>query len=64
MKCKNCGGEDFTVMTTMIVSFPFEYYHKLTKTKMRKKEFGVWGVNWNDSDFICKKCGNTIISKK
>ncbi len=60
MKCKHCGCEDFTVMTSMIVSMPFDMYHNLTKKKMLKKEFEVWGVNWDLADFICKECGNTV----
>ena len=64
MKCKNCGCEDFTVMTSMIVSMPFDMYHNLTKKKMRKKEFEVWGVNWDLADFICKKCGNIVFSSR
>ena len=64
MKCKHCGCEDFTVMTSMIVSMPFDMYHNLTKKKMRKKEFEVWGVNWDLADFICKECGNTIFNSR
>lgn len=60
MKCKNCGSEEFTVMTTMLVSMPFEMYHKLTKKKMRDKEFKIWGVRWGKADFICKNCGLVI----
>lgn len=64
MKCKNCGCEDFTMMTTMIVSFPLEWQGRLTKRKMTKKEFKVWGVNWDLSDIICKNCGYVIFSRK
>lgn len=60
MKCKHCGCEDFTVMTTMIVSMPFDMYCNLTKKKMLKKEFKVWSVSWDLADFICKECGNTV----
>lgn len=61
MKCKNCGCEDFTIMTSMIVSMPSNMYCHLTKKKMRQKDFEVWGVDWDLADFICKKCGNTIL---
>ena len=64
MKCKHCGCDDFTVMTTMIVSMPSDMYRHLTKQKMRKKEFEVWSVNWDLADFICKNCGNTILRGK
>ena len=61
MKCKNCGCEDFTIMTSMIVSMPLNMYYKLTKKKMRQKDFEVWSVNWDQADFICKKCGSVIL---
>ena len=64
MKCKKCGCEDFKVMTSMIVSMPIDMYCNLTKQKMRKKEFEVWGVNWDRADFICKNCGHIILSTK
>ena len=59
---KYCGSEEITVMTDVIVSMPFEMYRHLTKRNMQKKEFKIWGVEWETSDFICSKCGAGIKS--
>lgn len=60
MKCKNCNSENITIMTEIIASMPFDFYHNLTKKKMQTKDFKVWGVNWDTASFICKDCGYTI----
>ena len=60
IKCKNCGSEDISVMVDITAVMPIDMYRHLTKKKMRRKEFELWGANWGDASFICKKCGNTI----
>ena len=60
VECPNCGSDKLTIMTTMTVSFPFEWMRKLTKKKLRSKDFEIWGANWDRASYICKGCGYTI----
>ena len=60
MKCPNCNSEGFNCMVNMTVSFPIDYYYKLTKKVVRSKDFKILGVDWGDCDFTCNACGYTV----
>lgn len=56
-KCQHCGG-DTRIMVSMTVSAPAWMAHQFSKKNIAKKEFEIWGVNWDAADFICQnpKC--------
>ncbi len=60
MNCPICNSTNLTVMATMTVSMPVDMYCKMTKAGMRRKDFQIWGVNWDMASFICKNCGYTL----
>lgn len=57
MICPDCGNTDFEVMADITFTFPYKYYHRLTKELLTNDDFKLMGVNWSNADFICKNCG-------
>lgn len=64
MNCPNCNSTDIRIMTNMVVAMPVDMYYKVTKAKMRRKEFQVWGVSWDTASFVCANCGYTLFQRK
>lgn len=56
MKCPMCTSTNISVGVDLLFYIPFKDFRKVTKKKLQKKEFELWGANWNQASFVCKDC--------
>ena len=57
--CPKCGAP-VRAMLTLIVSIPGEMWGNITKRNIAKKEFELWGANWDTAFIKCTECGYQV----
>lgn len=62
MMCFNCGSYDLSFSASLFIHAPIEYYLKLSKNVIRKKEVTIQGANWLDARIWCNNCGVALRS--
>ena len=55
--CPKCGSDKLRFSVSLFINAPIEKYRRLSKTALKSKDVEIWGADWPNAEFVCKKCG-------